>query len=289
MFSQLLINGLQVGALYSLTASGFSLIYGATKIFHFAHGVTLTLAAYVFYYVFALQGGGLGVAILLSILAAGAFGVVINKLVYAPIQKHEGSFFTIFVGSLGFSIVVQNVIGVVFGRSIVNIATPMSKSFEIVDGVYISSLAIMSMCLAVLLFICLHVLMEKTTLGISMRALSENKELVKIFGLNQIRLSYLVFILGSILTVPAAIVTILSSGIDPFIGGHIMLVSLTATIIGGIGSLRGAALAGLMLGLIENLSLLFIETQWSEAVTFLLLVAFIIGRPEGIFGKMNEK
>src|ERR1700693_3076299 len=108
---QLIINGIQLGALYALTAAGFSLIFGSTRIFHFAHGAAFAIAAYLFYYLFAVTGAGWFLAALVAALAAMLFGVALDRFVYAPIRRHEGSFFTVFVASFGVAIVVQNLIG----------------------------------------------------------------------------------------------------------------------------------------------------------------------------------
>ena len=128
MFLQLLVNGLQLGALYALTAVGFSLIFGSTKIFHFAHGATLTIAAYVFYELYAVLHWHWLAATLVCAAAAVVFGVLLDRLVYAPIQRHEGSFFTVFVAAFGVGILVQNIIGMVFGRAFVSIDSPQSQA-----------------------------------------------------------------------------------------------------------------------------------------------------------------
>ena len=111
---QLLINGIQLGALYALTAAGFSLIFGSTRIFHFAHGSAFAIAAYLFYFFYAVAGAGWPVAALAATAAAVVFGVAVDRFIYAPIQRHEGSFFTVFVASFGVAIVVQNLIGVLY-------------------------------------------------------------------------------------------------------------------------------------------------------------------------------
>ena len=117
------------------------------------------------------------------------------------------------------------------------------------------------------------------------KALSENPELVRVYGLSPLRLSTIVFALGSLLVIPAAIITAASSGLNPAMAHHIMLISLAATIVGGVGSLRGAACAGLLLGMSENLALIYLGPQWSEAVTFIVLFLFILFRPWGFFGR----
>ena len=282
---QLLINGLQVGALYALIAVGFSLIFGSTKVFHFAHGATFTIAAYVFYDVYAVVQAHWLLAVLASAVAAVAFGVLLDRLVYEPIRRHAGSFFTLFVASFGAGIVVQNLIGIVFGRSFVSISTPLSRSVEISSGLYVSPLAGIAILCALVAFAGLQFLLMRTHVGIGLRALSENPELVKVYGLSQRRLSILVFALGSLLVVPAAILSGATTGLNPAIGHHVMLISLAATIVGGVGSLRGAACAGLLLGMAENLALLQFGSQWSEAVTFIVLFIFILVRPAGFFGR----
>ena len=124
LFAQLLANGLQTGALYALIAAGFSLIFGMTRVFHAAHGATFTIAGFVFYECYAVLGWAWPLAALASAAAAGLFGVLLDRWVYAVIQRHEGSFFTVFVASFGAAIVVQNVISIVFGRGMVTVSTP---------------------------------------------------------------------------------------------------------------------------------------------------------------------
>ena len=282
---QLLINGIQLGALYALTAAGFSLIFGATRIFHFAHGSAFAIAAYLFYYLSAVAGAGWLAATLVAAAAAVLFGVAMDRFVYAPIQRHEGSFFTVFVASFGVAIVVQNLIGMIFGRGFVAVSTPLSRSIEITPGLYVSPLAGIAIVCAVAFFFALHLFLSRTNVGAALRALSENPELVRTYGLSPRRLSTYAFALGSLLVVPSALLTGSSSGLNPAVGSDIMLVSLAATIVGGVGSLRGAAFAGLLLGLGQNLALWRLESQWSDAVTFVVLFLFILFRPSGFFGR----
>ena len=282
---QLLINGIQVGALYALTAAGFSLIFGSTRIFHFAHGAAFAIAAYLFYYLLAVAGTGWIIAALVAAAAAVAFGIAMDRLVYAPIQRHEGSFFTVFVASFGVAIVVQNLIGMVFGRGFVTASTPLSRSIEIASGLYVSPLSGIAIVCAVLFFLGLQLFLTRTHVGIALRALAENPELVRAYGMSPRRLSTYAFALGSLLVVPSALLTSASSGLNPAVGSDVMLISLAATIVGGVGSLRGAACAGLLLGLGQNLALWRLESQWSEAVTFVVLFLFILFRPAGFFGR----
>ena len=239
----------------------------------------------MFYYLYSVTAAHWLVAALAAAVAAVLFGILLDRLVYAPIQRHEGSFFTVFVASFGVGIVVQNVLGMVFGRSFVAVSTPLSRSVEIFSGVFVSPLAGIAILCVALFFGGLQLFLMRTHIGMALRALSENTELVRVFGLRPRQLSTYAFALGSLLVVPAAILTAAGSGINPAIGHHVMLISLAATIVGGVGSLRGAACAGLLLGLAENLALWVFEPQWSEAVTFIVLFLFILFRPSGFFGR----
>ncbi|MGO4393966.1 branched-chain amino acid ABC transporter permease [Variovorax sp. M-6] len=285
MFLQLFANGLQLGALYALTAVGFSLIFGSTRIFHFAHGATLTIAGYVFHFLYTTADLHWAPAVAGSTAAAVVFGVLLDRLVYAPIQRHEGSFFTVFVAAFGVGIVVQNVIGMIFGRAFISVSTPLSRGVDIGAGLIVSPLTGLSILCGIGFFVGLQLFLMRTHVGMALRALSDNPDLVRAYGMSPRRLSTIVFALGSLLVVPAAILTAASSGLNPAMGHHLMLISLAATIVGGIGSLRGAACAGLLLGLAESLALWLFAPQWSEAVTFIVLFLFIMFRPSGFFGR----
>lgn len=279
---QLLASGLQTGTLYGLTAAGFALIFGATRIFHVAHGGTFVIAGYTFYE--CLQAGLPGpVALGLALVAAVLFGVGMALFIYRPIQRHEGSFFTVFVAAFGTSIAVQSAIQFFFGRGTVSVSWPLTRASEVLPGLYLAPVLGWAVGGSLALLLLFTVLLEHTRMGLGLRALSQNPALLRAFGLSDQRLSVLAFALGSALVVPAAALTLATTGLQPASGSRVMLISLAATVVGGIGSLRGAALAGLLLGLVENLVVAFFDTQWSEAAGFVVLFAFILFRPGGLF------
>jgi len=282
---QLLVNGLQLGAIYALTAVGFSLIFGATKIFHVAHGAAFTIAGYLFWWGVATVHLPWPVAALLAAVAAVVFGLMMERVVYRPIQRHEASFFTVFIAAFGVQIIVQNLIGMIFGRSFVSVTTSLSRSVEVLPGLFIAPVAVISILVALAFFTVLTLYLARTHMGMAMRALSENPDLVRVFGLDPARVSQYAFAIGSAIVVPGAILTSMTAGLNPAIGAHVMLISLAATIVGGIGSLRGAAYGGMLLGLAENLALWILDPQWSEAVTFVVLFLFIIFKPSGFLGR----
>lgn len=283
LFLQLLQGGLQTGALYALTAAGFALIFGATRIFHFAHGAAFTLAGYTF--LFAWNAGWpwpLGA--LAGIAVATLFGVAIEQLVYRPIGRHEGGFFTVFVAAFGVSIVVQNLVGMVAGRGFAVVDTPLSRSVEVLPDLFIAPVFYLAIAVSAVLFLALSLFLTRSHAGVALRALAQNPDLIRNYGLSSTRLSMLAFALGSALAAPAAILAGMTTGLNEAMGHHVMLISMAATIVGGVGNLKGAALAGLLLGIAESLALSFVEPQWAEAVSFIALFGFILFKPSGLFG-----
>jgi len=280
---QLLASGIQTGILYALTAAGFALIFGATRIFHVAHGATFVIAGYAFYECIQL-GIWWPLAMLVSFVMAIASGVLMAIFIYRPIQRSEGSFFTVFVAAFGVSIAIQSLIQYFFGRGSVTVSSALTKSSKVMEGLYLAPILAVAIVVAIVMFTAVVLFLEKKNAGLGLRALSENPRLLEAFGLDSKSLTVLAFAIGSALVVPAAILTSISIGIQPSSGSRVMLISLAATIVGGIGSLRGAALAGLVLGIFENLVITVVDTQWSEAVSFFILFAFIMFRPNGMFG-----
>jgi len=284
---QLLLNGLQTGMLYALTAAGFSLIFGMTRIFHAAHGATFVIAAYAYWHITSLAGLPWWVAALGATMAAVIFGAGLYLTVYRRIQRSEASFFTVFIAAFGAVVVVQNVISMIYGRGFVSSSTPLSRAKELIPGLYVAPLIWVSVAVAAVFFGAMALLLKRTRLGVAMRALADNPELVRVYGLDPGRISLMVFVIGSILVVPAAIIQVIATGANPAVGHHIVMISLAASIVGGIGSLSGAAIAGILIGVAETLALLVVGSQWTEAVSFLILFVFIIVRPAGIFGRAH--
>ncbi|MGE0315206.1 MAG: branched-chain amino acid ABC transporter permease [Lautropia sp.] len=282
---QLFVNGVQLGAIYALTAVGFALIFGSTKVFHVAHGASFTLAGYLFWWSTGALGWHWLAALALATLVVVLFGLGMERFVYRPIQRHEGAFFTVFIAAFGMQIVVQNLVGTVFGRGFETVTVDLSRAVEVAPDLFVAPIAGVAVVVALLAFAALGYFLSRTHVGIALRALADNTDLVRVFGLEPTRIAQVAFALGSALVVPAAALTAATQGLNPGIGSHIMLISLASTIVGGIGSLRGAAYGGMLLGLAESMAIWQLDAQWSEAVTFVILFVFIVFRPAGFLGR----
>lgn len=281
---QLLLDGIQTGAIYALMAVGFAIVFGMTRIFHYSHGATYLIAGYGFYASTVVFGLPWYVAVLVAMVLAAGFGALIQLLVYQPVQRDAGSFFTVFVASFGVSVVVENVLAMMFGSGFLSVTSPLSRADPVL-GLYISQLGMIIIVSAPLIFVALNYLFERTSVGLALRGLADNPDLVTVYGLSAKRLFLVALVVGSLLVVPAAVFQTMTVGLTPSAGHRVMLISLAATIIGGIGSLRGAGLGGLLLGVAESLSFWRLPSGWSDAVTFLILLAFILLRPSGLLGQ----
>ncbi|MGV6872126.1 branched-chain amino acid ABC transporter permease [Pseudochelatococcus sp. B33] len=280
---QLLLDGLQSGAIYALMAVGFAIIFGTTRAFHYSHGAAYLIGGYAFYFSVSVLAQNWFVSFLAAMVLATAFGAFVQLAIYRPIQRDAGSFFTIFVASFGVAVVVENLIAMYFGSGFLSVTSPFSRA-EQYAGLYISKLGLTTIVVAPLIFFLLNAFFERTRIGLALRGLSDNPELVAVFGLSSRRLCLIALMLGSALIVPAAVFQTMTAGLTPSAGHRVMLISLAATIIGGIGSPRGAGMGGLLLGIAESLSFWKLPTGWSDAVTFLILLAFILLKPSGLLG-----
>lgn len=287
---ELLWQGIAVGAGYAFVAAGFAIIYATTRTFHFAHGATYALAAYVYYACDHLWGLGPFPAVIVSATVAVAFGLAVDVAIYQPMRRVEASFLTLFAASFGILVVVTNTLVLWQGNSFLSLGGPMSRGISLGGGgLVLSVAALLQVVLALLMIGALVLLMRGTTAGVFLRAMGDSNELVEIFGFSSRRFARLAFFLGSLYVVPAAILSLYINGAQPGTATLITLIAISGTIIGGIGSILGAALGGLLLGLAENLGTWDLSSSWQPAIAFGLLLLFLVIRPTGILGSKTRR
>jgi branched-chain amino acid transport system permease protein len=274
---QLTLNGVAVGALYGLAAVGVALIFWTTRVFHIAHGATYLIAAYAYVSLHAISAA---LAVVASIVLAALFGLGMNAWVYRPIQRSRESFFTLFVASFGTLIVVANVVSLWFGsgpKSLPSLSAPISIGF-----LQISTASVLALVVAGAMLVLLRLFLERSETGVGLRAMADNVELVDLLGLNRRRYAAVAFLVGSVLVVPAAILTTYVQGLSPSTGLHIATLALIVSIAGGVGSLSGAVVGGIILGVVENVATLAVSSTWAQALGFAVLLAILVFRPAGI-------
>lgn len=288
-FIQTVISGLTLGSIYALIALGYTMVYGIAKMLNFAHGDIIMVGAYaVITSVFSANMPPL-LAALISIVLCAALGVIIEFLAYKPLRK--ASPLAVLITAIGVSYLLQNLALLVFGAEqkafpgIINLPTITLGQVQI-DGITLATLAVTA-----IIMIALSLFISRTTIGKAMRAVSEDKDAAELMGVSVNKTISITFAIGSAL---AAIASIFYGAtyvyIKPTTGAMPGIKAFTAAVFGGIGSIPGAMLGGILLGIIEQLAKTYISSLWSDAIVFGVLVIVLVVKPTGLLGKkISEK
>jgi branched-chain amino acid transport system permease protein len=296
-FFQELVNGVATGALYSLVALGFSMVYGVLKLLNFAHGDLYMVGAFTGYFVIQWFGGpaGLGIPvplllIIMFVLAAGlvgGMGVAIERFAYRPLR--DAPRIAPLITAIGISFFLENSVLLLFGGQTRVYNTPdfISLSSGISIGpVTIDSVQIMVLVTGAALMVGLRLLVNKTGLGRQMRAVAADREAAEMLGINVNFTIAATFFIGSALAGVAGVMGgLLFNQVTPTIGFIAGLKAFTAAVVGGIGSIPGAVLGGLLIGLAESFITGYISSTYTNLLVFLLLIAVMLVRPTGLLGR----
>ncbi|MBS3099154.1 branched-chain amino acid ABC transporter permease [Candidatus Pacearchaeota archaeon] len=284
LLTQLTVNGLIAGSIYALVASGFSLIYGTNRFMHFAHGISVVIAGYILYSLFTVWKIPIVLSIFITLVLSGIFGLGIYRLIYLPLQNKKASNVILLMASIAILILFQNLIQAFYGADIKTIGyIKVGKGLSFI-GAVITKLQIAIIIVSLLLLISLYFFMKKTKLGRDMRAVSDNKELASIVGINQRRVSDYSFILGSALAGVAGVLIALEQNLEPAMGTTLIIKGFTGAVIGGISYVPASVLGSYILGVAENYGIWFLPSGYKDAIAFVLLFIFLLFRPSGLFG-----
>jgi branched-chain amino acid transport system permease protein len=278
-----LINGLTQGSLYALVALGFVIIFGTLNLVTFAHGEVYMAAAFVGYFALAVYHLPWPVALVAGMLAGAVLGVLTEKLAFRP-MRNAGHMPPLLI-TIGLSIILKDLAMIVWGAE--NRAVPSIYEQTItVAGVQVSVLQLVILALAGALVVALHLLLHGTKIGRAMRATAQDHEAAYAMGVNVNRVFSVAFGLASALGGAAGVlVGIYYNTVYASMGGSAGLKGFAACIFGGLTSIPGAILGGLIIGVVENLTVQFVSSGWRDAVAFLVMVAVLIVRPQGLLGK----
>lgn len=296
--AQQLINGLSLGSIYALIALGYTMVYGVLRFINFAHGDVLMIGAFAGYYltphIQAVLGHWgtipVGVTVLVCAMAICALlGVVIEFLAYRPLRKHAR--LTVLITSIGVSLLLEYGGQILFGVNVKPFPDLLpSIRISLGMGLSVSSNHLVALGISALLLLGLRLLVLHTKFGMAMRALSQNRDAAALMGVNTNAVISLTFATGSALAGAGGILYALNvHSIDPLMGILPGIKAFVAAVLGGIGSLPGAALGGLLLGTVESFIGGSAISSYRDAVAFGILILILLLRPAGILGKSIQE
>ena len=285
MFQQFILNALIAGCIYSLMAVGFIVIYRTVRFIHFAHGIVFTAGAYFTFLFTKWLSMPLGISIVLSILMSAVLGCLMEVLIYRPFRSRGSSGLVLLLVSLGMYILMQNVISMVFGDDTKSIRIGEVQEGINILGARITPIQIVTICVSITLMILLSVFLRTAKIGKAMRAVANDPELANISGIHSNRIILWAFAIGSALAGLAGIMVALDVDMTPTMGMNALMMGVVVVIIGGVRSIPGIALGALLLAMAQHLGAWYIGSAWQEAIAFVVLVLFLLIRPEGFMGR----
>jgi len=287
MLLQLLANGIITGLCYSLVALGFAMIYFTTKTFHFAHGSIYTLSVYLFFTFYNMANLPFPIAIFFSLSITAVIGILVDELIYVPLIKKKSSQSIQMLSSLGLYIVIVNFIAMIYGNETKVISPGIQPTYQI-GSVILTRVQILTFIISLILSATFMIFLKLSKLGIMIRGMRDDPELLSIMGIPPRKIRWFVFSVGSVFAGVASILNGLDVGIDPNIGMLALLNGAVAVIIGGVGIFEGTFLGAVLLGTLQSLVIWKTSARWQNTITFLLLIILLLFRPQGILGKKQR-
>ncbi len=283
MLYQQLINGLMLGASYALIAIGYTLIFGVLKLLYFAHGEVFMIGAFAGLYLVLYGGANIYVALLGAMIICALLGVIAVYVSVRPVAKDRP--LAPLISTIGLTIILQNLAVYLLGGQQVAFPEAIKQELYHIGPITISSVQIFILGIAISLMVVLWFFIEHTKMGRAIRATAENHETAALLGVDVNRVVLVTFMIGSgIAGVAGVLDGIKNSGISPFMGLSAAVKGLIVMLLGGLGNVPGAMIAGLLLGLIEILSAAYIGTTERDFFSFAILILILLYRPTGLFG-----
>lgn len=289
-FLSYLISGISLGSVYAIIALGYTMVYGIAKMLNFAHGDVIMVGAYVCYLVFENWGLPWWLSLIISMAVCTVLGIIIERLAYKPLRA--ASSLAVLITAIGVSYFLQNAALLLWTSSPKSFPTKFfnvggKNGVSLFDGqLQISYTALVTILCCVIIMVALTLFTEKAKLGKAMRAVSENKEAAQLMGINVNKTISITFAIGSGLAAIAGVLLCSAYPIlQPTTGSMPGIKAFTAAVFGGIGSIPGAFLGGILLGILEIFTKAYISTQLSDAIVFAVLIIMLLVKPTGLLGK----
>ena len=287
---QYLINGISIGSVYAIIALGYTMVYGIAKMLNFAHGDVIMVGAYISFCVTNYLGLPAIVSIIAAMVVCTLLGIVIEKLAYKPLRGTSS--LAVLITAIGVSYFLQNAAQLIWGTAPKNFTSIVTfKPFSFAGGeLVITGEVIITIAVSILIMVGLTLFTGKTRMGKAMRAVSEDRDAAQLMGINVNQTISMTFAIGSALAAVAGVLLCSTvPTLQPTTGSMPGIRAFTAAVIGGIGSIPGAMLGGILLGVIETFSKKYISTEFSDAIVFAVLILILLVKPAGLLGKQVQE
>jgi len=289
-FLSYLFNGLSLGSVYAIIALGYTMVYGIAKMLNFAHGDVIMVGAYISFCVTSYLGLPAVVSVIVAMAVCTLLGIIIEGLAYKPLRG--ASSLAVLITAIGVSYFLLNGAQLIWGAKPKNFQSIVTfEPLSLFGGkLTITGEVIITILVSVLIMVGLHLFTTKTKTGKAMRAVSEDRSAAQLMGINVNRTISTTFAIGSALAAVAGV--LLCSTVPtllPTIGAMPGIRAFTAAVFGGIGSIPGAMLGGILLGVIETFSKAYLSSQFSDAIVFLVLILVLLVKPAGLLGKTVQE
>ena len=290
-FLSYLINGISLGSVYAIIALGYTMVYGIARMLNFAHGDIIMVGGFTVFTIVTTMGGSPVVGILASVVVCTVLGVTIERVAYRPLR--DASPLAVLITAIGVSYLLQNVALLIFGSNARQFTSVITvPALKLAGGkLSISSVTIVTILSCIVIMAAMMTFINKTKMGQAMLAVSEDRGAATLMGINVNRTISVTFAIGSALAAVAGVLLCSAyPSLSPYTGSMPGIKAFVAAVFGGIGSIPGAFIGGILLGIIENLAKAYISSQLSDAIVFSVLIIVLLVRPTGILGKkMTEK
>lgn len=278
------VFGFVSGCRLALLAFGFGMVYFTTGIFHFAHGAVYVVAGYTAWWLTAVAGWPLLAGFAAGLAAATVLGVVVEVGLYRPLRDRRASLDVLFLTSLGAFGVVVNGLALAFGHDTRVLAVASRPCLRLTGGVVLTTIHAGILTTTVVAFLSAWLVLTRTAFGLRLRAYAANPSLSEALGLSGRRLLPAAVAAGSLLAGLAALATACDTGVSAQMGLEAVVVGAVAVVVGGVGSMPGTVVGGLLIGLLRGFTAYYVGARWEDAVTFGLLLLVLLLRPDGLFG-----
>jgi branched-chain amino acid transport system permease protein len=281
---QIGLNTIVAGAIYALITLGFNLTYSTARFFDLSYGAIAVAGGYAVLYFYKYLDFNIWASIFLGTLIAGALGFSVERVVYRPLRKRKATLTVLLIASLGVLTIIQAVIAMLFSSQFQTLVrdTGAIATLSVAGGtITLSQVIILGAALSIML--CLGLALRFTNFGKAVRAIADDDEVASVVGINSDRVIGTVFFLGGVMAGVAGIATGFDTGLLPTLGLALLLKGVIALIVGGIGNVYGGVAGAFLLALIENLGAWQFSGEWRDAIAFVVLITFLIFRPQGIF------